>query len=116
MNYDISKIFSVLYDLFDIDEDLFENGIIKFHTPIGNVGDENRFAIPPNFRIPGLCPDRPISADNRVAFHMGHSVVVKHANYEVPGGKVPDHAIVVSADGRTISTSAAKFDHYISRR
>lgn len=115
MNGDTDSIFTNLCGLIDIDESLFRDGIIKFHAPTDKVGNGNRFSIEPNFRIPGLCPDRPAAADGRVSFHLGHSVVVKHATYQVGGSTVPDHAVVVSADGRTISTNAAKFDGYISR-
>lgn len=115
MNCYIADATSQLLQLIDIDKAKALAGTIKFGLRFPKPGSGNRFEIPPNFRVPGLTPDRPVSGDGRVAFCLVHTVVVKEANYEKVGSRAQHYAVVTSVQGRTISTSASAFDRYICR-
>lgn len=107
----------------EIEEEEALVGTIKFRRPKLDPESEkgSRFARTPNLGIPGLCPDRPVSIDGRVAFHLKHTFVVKKASYgSKQNGKEPGAAnavaLVVSGDSDGFSTDAADHESYISRQ
>lgn len=115
MNIEIKVITAKVRQFIEIEEREALVGTIKFGRPAFDHEQEKggRFARKPNFAIPGLCPDRPISVTGHVAMHFKHTLVVKKARY---GGTGPrSNALILTGDSDGFETDAADHERYISR-